>query len=204
MEYEDSSLRSNGLEEPLPKDIRLQVGGTPLVSIIPSEFLHHVTEFLMEERGMEREDAEDKMRSRERWVMVIVGGYKHETLVHLGRRDAERWAGYEWKVRAVGWQPLHVLRAFARHSNELNGKEHFVETTFYDTLLDLKAVSQELLRDRGEVVTSSRASRLLNNVIDRYSAGRSIVKESTRQIAQVAMKLSDNVIDSILSQATST
>lgn len=146
---------------------------------------------------MSNEDAKTKMLGKDKWFLVIVGGYRHEALIQLGHKDARTWAGYRWRVKVVFWKPLPVLRAFARHSNELNGKEHIIELTFYDKIAALKDVSLEIIRDRGEINDTSRPNRLLNSTLDRYSAGRSTINETTRQIASVALKLSENVIDSI-------
>lgn len=170
-------------------------GGIPVVASIPEDFLHYVTEFFVMELGMSSEEAEAKMKSRSKWFMVVVGAYRHAALILLGQREPQKWAGYGWRVRVVSWKPVQLLRAFSRHSNELNGKEHHVELTFYDTISALKDVSNEILRERGEVNNSSRSNRLLNAILDRYSAGRNTITDSTRQIAAVALKLNQTVID---------
>lgn len=172
-------------------------GGIPVCSIIPLEFWHHVTDFLVEQRGMTKQDAETRMRSRQRWILVVVGQYRHEGLCRLGQRDPQRWAGFKWRVKLVPWKPLPVLRAFARHSNELNGKGHVVEITFFDTISALKQIANDLLREQGEVNESSRSKQLLNRIMQCYSAGKDIATDSTRQIAAVGLKLSEDVIDCI-------
>lgn len=76
----------------------------------------------------------------------------------------------------VRWQPNQVLKTLARQSNELNGKDHIVETTYFDTISALKEIANEVLRDRGEINEPSRSNRLINRIMDCYSSGRTIVK----------------------------
>lgn len=52
---------------------------------------------------MSKQDAERQVQARDRWILVIVGGYMHEALVLLGQKDPQRWAGFKWRLKEIGW-----------------------------------------------------------------------------------------------------
>ena len=128
-------------------------GPLPVVTEIPPEHMHFVLEYFMDEHDMTEGDAEAQMSSRpgRQWYAVVDGNHRHAALLrHAGQNPGE-FAGFPWRVHVIRWQPIRILKGFARARNVMQQNKFLVEMTLYDTLRSLKDIAIEEVLLRGSI-----------------------------------------------------
>lgn len=165
-----------------------------VVKLTPSQKLVVITYF-MKDRNLTREHAEQRYRTRSQWYGIVDGSHVHAAFIHLTDKRPEKWCGYQWWVTIVQHHELEVLQAFARDRNDKQREEFMIDFTLYDLLRNMKEVATTYVLSRGEHLNPRDPRRgIISEIADAYAGGRKHCTPTTKQLAGVAIKLSDDVI----------
>ena len=106
-----------------------------------------------------------------------------------------------WWVTVVRKQPQELLQAFARDRNEKQKKEYVVDFTIYDVLRNMKNVANTWEVRSGEQLINPQSGAVRHGVITEiaieYCDGGGSATNTARQMAGVAIKLTEEVINEI-------
>jgi len=176
-------------------------GGLPtvvhLTSESPPELLEAATASLKLERHLDDEQAQEVFEEEGDWYGVVDGAHRLAALQHLASKNPEEFAGYKWYALKVPHAPLQRLKSFARDRNEKQRKEHIVSFTLYDMLQNLRDVAATLIgntTDLTEICRRRKEKGFATEVADAYSGAPGTGTDTNRQLAGIALKLNDEVI----------
>ena len=128
-------------------------GPLPVVTEIPEGHMKFVTEYFIDERNMTESEAEAERSSRpgRKWYAVVDGNHRHDALLWQADQNPNDFAGFPWRVHIIKWQPIRILKGFARARNVMQENKFLAEMTLYDTLRALKDIAIEEVLERGSI-----------------------------------------------------
>lgn len=166
----------------------------PVVVQIPEDRVHLVVDYFISVKGLSAENAEAISRSKV-WFGIVEGAHRRKALINLGEKVPSRFKGYPWVVLCLDWQPLDILRAFARERNEFQRGEHLVDFTVYDIFKNLKQSADEVGLREGLTEGRTTNRGFVKRVADHYCGGPNTANSLTRQLAGIVVALSWPVIE---------
>lgn len=188
---------SNAKEAPGLSSGHSSGGGMPVVVDIDESMRSEAIAFNNSEQGMSSEQAKSAYEDFPQRYGVVDGAHRLVALVRLAHEMPEHFSGYSWYVLKINNARMDMLKAFARDRNEKLRKEHIVEFTLYDVLRNLKdvAVAMCVETDQEFPGNGRSAPKGFNTAVaDRYCGGEGTAKDTTRQLAGIAVHLSDEVL----------
>lgn len=168
-------------------------GAKPTVVRLVGALHKYVKEYFLS-IGMSTTEAQEKIGTFSEWYGIIDGAHRRQAILNLINRKPERWSGFQWTVERVEARDVHILRAYARSCNEKQEERNVVETTQYDMLRSMKDDANLLL---SELNGKPPGRGFINKVASYYVGGKAKVTNTVRQLAGTAVKLSEEVIETI-------
>ena len=175
------------------------ISGSPTSVVIPLvDELNVVLVEYWESVCETEEEAEEVIKSREKWFGIVDGCHLHAGIMELRDECPSEWKSFVWKVTVLRHTPNLVdLRKMARVQNERNKPIYSYDTTIYDLLHGLR-LEYDLLKAERSV--DSRTDGVVINsrdVAQAYDGGEHQTNTSIRQAANIAIKLHPRTIQAL-------
>lgn len=165
-------------------------GSMAYVIRLEGVFASHPIEYFTKKLG-NRRAGEEAASKREIWYGVVDGGHRNEALRQLVCTKPAKWGGFLWTVTVLKTiAPLATYRSFARVCNLRQEEDFIVERTQYDVLRNLKD-------DYNTLFAAKNVKPKLTDVAEYYSGGKQGCTNTIRQLTSCAVKLSDEVIETL-------
>ena len=173
-------------------------GAMPVVVELKAEDKDIVLRYFIDDKNMNETVAVHRYNGKDTWYGIVDGCHRHAALLSLMNSNPDKWGLYMWWITVVQKTSVDRLQAFARDRNEKQRKQCVVDFTLYDMLRNMKNVARNFQILRGEYIDTNKPRKgLITEIADEYCGGFNAANSTSRQLAGVAIRLSNEVIECI-------